>query len=172
MRAINKVFLCLLLLMALGHEIAAKEWRSIIPLHSTRDDVTRLLGQPDKANDGSARYILEKEEVLVLYASPDSIDCLKHLPVGTVLLIQITPKRELLIADLQIDKKRFRKLNPSDYPNGEYEGYINKIEGIMIRTIKGRVDTIIYMAGKDEHPCPAYLGYSKYFINVFPGLSP
>src|ERR1051325_9854182 len=46
----------------------AKEWRGITPLHSTRDDVRRLLGQPlPKSGDFDDMYDVDGARVNIMY---------------------------------------------------------------------------------------------------------
>lgn len=66
---------------------SAKDWRGIIPLHSTREDVIRLLGPSPDANQIRSKYFLENEDVYIVFASSEDYfdKCVKQLPAGTVL---------------------------------------------------------------------------------------
>ena len=146
-----------------------KEWRGITPLQSTRTDVIHLLGEPHESNKIRAKYFLEKEEVYIVFASdqPFFPDCTRQLPEDTVLLVQITPRTEIRLTDLQLDEKKFEKFDPSDPPNLGYEAYLNEDEGIVIRAVKGKVDRVCYIAAaKDRHLCPKYYENPKMFVEI------
>ena len=69
-----KHFLCgLFLLLAVSATASAKDWRGIVPLHSTLEDVEKLLG---KSTLGS-NYIYETEEgrVIFFYQSDPDATC-------------------------------------------------------------------------------------------------
>jgi hypothetical protein len=57
---------CWLLLTA--NATLAKSWRGIVPLHSTRDDVRRLFGTPNRESEIFDDYELPQYTVQVLYA--------------------------------------------------------------------------------------------------------
>ena len=63
MRYVLKPLLITLVFLSLAGVSSAKEWRGIVPLQSTRQDVTRLLGNPSDANSIRANYSLENEDV-------------------------------------------------------------------------------------------------------------
>src|ERR1044072_2921350 len=58
------------LILALTFVVQAKGWRRIVPLHSTRADVERLLGTPDRKSNIKpvVRYDLEEETVVIIYS--------------------------------------------------------------------------------------------------------
>jgi hypothetical protein len=156
-------------MLLLGGPSVNEGWSGIMPLHSTRADVIRLLGDPDFSNQIRAIYALEKEDVYIVFATdqPFFPDCVKQLPDDTVLLIKITPRTEIRLTDLKLDEKKFEKFDPSDPPNLGFEGYVNEDEGIIIRAIKGRVDQICYIAAaRDRHLCPQYYKDPKKFIEI------
>lgn len=168
MSIINAIITCACAMLAISSASQAKGWRGIVPLHSTRGDVIRLLGLSPDANDLRSKYHLEKEEVYIVFSTKDFCDAdAKKVPVGTVLLIQVTPKTETRLTDFQIDTKRLRKFDPSSPPGIGYEGYIDDEEGIIFRTYKGRVDEIAYIAmAKDKHLCPDYYASPEKFIQI------
>jgi len=47
----------------------AKDWRGIVPLHSTRTEVEKLLGPPKNPSNQLATYKTESGMVTVMYAS-------------------------------------------------------------------------------------------------------
>jgi hypothetical protein len=54
MRVVFEMLCGIALALIVGNNAFAKEWRGIIPLHSTRADVEKLLGPPP--NDEAALY--------------------------------------------------------------------------------------------------------------------
>ncbi len=154
-----QIILLLNILLATANYLNAKEYRGIVPFHSTREDVTRLLGKSPDENEIRANYYLEKERVYIGYFSglkPIYHECIKQLPHDTVMVIEVTPTTSLQLSDLQIDEKRLRKFDPS-YQNIGYEGFIDEEDGIVIRTLNGKIDQINYIPTmKDRHLCPTY----------------
>ena len=167
-KAATKLITSAGLMLMIGNSLLAQEWRGIRPLQSTRDDIRRLLGASPDANDLRSKYRLDKEEVYVVFSTKGFCDAdTEKVPPGTVLLIQVTPKRDLRLADLQIDEKKFRRFDPSTPPGIGYEGYINADDGIIFRTHMGRVDEVVYIAAaKDVHLCPDYYENPEKFIRV------
>ncbi|HYO63202.1 MAG TPA: hypothetical protein VER08_06050 [Pyrinomonadaceae bacterium] len=175
-----RVLGCLCAALFLSVTSDAKDWRGIVPLHSTRADVENLLGEPPPPpKDGSrvytlnklrSVYFLDEGEVYVVYTNteiPAAEDCLDKIPVDTVLMIQVRPKAELRLSDLPVDERRLRKFDPSEPANVGYEGYIDEEEGIVIRAFKGQVDQINYLAAKkDRHLCPTYYEDAEQFIRL------
>jgi hypothetical protein len=160
----------LLLTLALANAVVAKEWRGIVPLHSTRTDVTRLLGESPDANSIRSKYSLKSQEVLIVFASQDLYgpDCLKRLPPETVLLVLITPKLPLKFSDSGFDVENFRKFDPSRPKDRGYEGFVDDVSGLVIRAFKGAVEEIFYIASsEDKHLCPAYYANPEEFVRIF-----
>ena len=93
----------------------AQHWRGIRPLHSTRDEVERLIGQPMERNSGI--YALQGERVNISYSDTQ---CTKgwpygwDVPVGTVTAITVFPQPKPKLADLAVDISKSKKyVDPS-----------------------------------------------------------
>jgi len=130
-------------------------WRGITPLHSTREDVERLIGPPIRP--GGITYDLKTERVNVVYS--DGV-CRKgqasewNVPSGTVIGITIYPQTKLTLSDLRIDMSRFKKfINPHN-PDSVF--YNDDENGISIGTQHGEVDVVQYLpTRKDSYlRCP------------------
>ena len=67
MKLLTLIGLGFVLLLCQTH-VDAKSWRGIVPLHSTRDDVRKLLGQPRTKNELFEDYRLDRYDVTVWYA--------------------------------------------------------------------------------------------------------
>lgn len=171
----TKLVLAILLLLVLDGISLAKEWRGIAPLHSKREDVVRLLKQCGDAKL-DCEFDFGNDHIRIVFSGDSTGDfneCSTQLPAGTVLLIEITPKTNLQFKDLRIKKKNLRLFAPSSPPNIRYRGYINDKEGLILKTYKGRVLQIDYIASvTDKHLCPSYYENPEAFIQVGLDLSP
>lgn len=110
-------------------------WKGIIPLRSTRSDVEKILGQPRESQLGPHIYENQTERVDVLYARGK---CERgtgrwNVPAETVIQIQITPAKILLLEDISIDRIKYTSYRWSHPDN--WITYQNKQDGIWIDTI-------------------------------------
>jgi len=153
----------------------AKGWRGIVPLHSTRADVERLLGPPsEKLSEYSVLYRTENETLTINYA--------RGLPCGlgekysqwrvardTVASIHITPNMGSPLSKLSIDESRYKKRSGGSRPEDIY--YINDQDGETLRVFMNEVMDITYSpAASDEHlRCARMTGSSH---NNCEGLAP
>lgn len=160
-----KIFYAVIGILATAGTIQAKEWRGIVPTRTDRNEVVRLLGQPSEFNRIRSVYRFDDEEVYIVFSSseicPDSM-----AQTDRVLLIQVTPRKRILMSDLKLDESKFRKFSPSPLAS-EYQGYIDSIEGLIIRTKNGQVDRLFYVAAaKDSGFCPTYYANHERFAQV------
>jgi hypothetical protein len=165
-----KALACLCFIFSLAAVSSAKEWRGLKPLHSTREDVERLLGAPPpppkdgsrgyESNKSRSIYFLDEGEVYIAFVEPtDSVAayCVGKVPNGTVLMIQVKPKNDWTFGALQLDERQFRKFDPTQPADPDYEGYIDEKDGLAVVTFKGKVQQIKYFAAaEDKHVCPGY----------------
>ena len=105
---------------------AARGWRGIIPLHSTRADVERLLGKP--LPDRDYLYQTENDFVRVDYAKGPCDGWLRgwNVPRDTVLEFTVRSNTEVLFSDLRIDTANFWKAHDDAF----FTYYANRNEGI------------------------------------------
>src|SRR5437868_6730956 len=107
-------------------------WRGIVPLHSTRADVERLVGKP---NDEYDTYDFESKRVYIMYSSDPCTEGevgSYNVPRDTVIGIDVSPKRRLTLSDLGIDLSKYKKsTDPTNEPRALYR---NEEEGIAIDT--------------------------------------
>lgn len=127
-------------------------WRGIVPLHSTREDVERLVGPP-MMPDGIS-YDLITDRLNVVYSSVGS--CREggaqwDVPRGTVIGITVYPQTRLMLSDLSVDLNRFEKF--SDPHVADRISYNNNEDGIAIAaTLNGEVISIqLFPAAKNNH---------------------
>jgi len=142
-------------LLMLSAITVGKEWRGIIPLHSTRNDVERLFGL--SSYGGGYAYDFKNERVFFQYQYPDN-ECGKiwgrwDVPLNTVLEITVYPKNKMLFVDLKMDMSKFKETE-TDIP-GSYR-YFDKEHGISYAVDNGVVAQIRYLpSAKDKHlACP------------------
>jgi outer membrane protein OmpA-like peptidoglycan-associated protein len=119
------------MLLLVAGRVQASGWRGIVPLHSTRIDVERLLGPPTRTVAGISVYELERESALFHFAKgPCGVESSGwNVPRDTVTAISVTPKPNLLkLADLKLDESKF--IRKRDAEVGDVIHYVNEEEGI------------------------------------------
>ena len=144
-----------LILMSSGMAVG-KEWRGIVPLHSTRSDVERLFGLSPYG--GGLSYEFEGETVYFQYQYPD-YECGKtwgrwNVPLNTVLEITVYPKRRTLLADLNLDTSKFKRDDRTCLLDSF--GFANEEEGVTYSFGGGVLAGIRYYpsAGDEYLACP------------------
>jgi hypothetical protein len=159
------IVLCVLAVLGLIRSCEAKDWRGITPLRSTKADVVRLLGTAVNSNDVRSIYQFEDEEVYIVFSGSQLCNS-PSIPRGTVLLIQVTPRRRLSLIDLKLDKNKFKEFSPSSQdPN--WKGLIDEEEGLIVRGYKDKIDKVFYFASeKDRSLCQNYYAEPEKFAQV------
>ena len=95
-----------------------------MPLHSTREDVERLLGKP---NATYGRYEFDKERAEISYSTGLCVNGWK-VPVGTVIDIVVSPKESLRISDLKVDLRKYERVRDPKVTSHVY--YANRDDGL------------------------------------------
>jgi hypothetical protein len=120
---------CLVLLATISAE--GKGWRGIVPLHSTRQDVERLLG-PSK-DVCKCIYKTQTEVITIEYARQT---CRQNpngwnVPPDTVLTINVSATNPPKFSDLNIDKRKYKRTRdlhtPAVYYSDEEEGIMYEV---------------------------------------------
>ena len=160
MRRLLPVFVLLLIFTG---SVAAKEWRGILPLHSTRAEVEALLGpapilRGNKPETDLSIYSLDEGEVRIVFADEKFLN--EHpcspISVGTVLRIEVVPKDEIPLGRFVSDEKLFRKFEVSDPPDSNYEGFVDEKEGFVVRAYRGMAQALYYLpSDTDRARCSA-----------------
>lgn len=137
--------------------VEGKGWRGILPLHSTRTNVERLLGPPaDTSNKYMSVYHLEKEVVIFNYEGDHSCKTPGgwQVPRGTVVSILVSPKTKLRFSDLRVDESRYKKTGGGH--RSEDVIYTDNERGESITVYQDEVTSINYFpAASDSHlRCP------------------
>ena len=136
------------LLIALTDVAAARPWRGIVPLHSTRSEVRKLLGKPIIGGDGVIDlYELKEGRVHVMYArSP----CEEGLPADwgnwrvkrdTVVNVSIQLHDEIPLKALRIRNLKKYKWYTGD-SGATY--YRDPVRGLEYQVQEGMVTAITY----------------------------
>lgn len=155
-------------------DAAAKAWREIVPLHSTRADVERLLGPPNIEGWG---FDLEGERALITYA--DRTGCEEGLPAGwnvpadTVVEISVSIGGEVTVGDVLVRGRTYDQIRAVRTPNIYY---VDRQEGIRYSTIDGMVTSITYFGseaddkklrcGEYKYAAPVPAGAPNHFEQV------
>jgi len=143
--------LCLCLFAVGRTSGQSRGWRGIVPLHSTRTDVERILGVPtEKISEYSDFYRTGKETVLITYAQglPCGIgEKYSHwrVPRDTVENILVTPTARVRIIDLGIDASKYQKQKGGHRPDDLY--YINEQTGETVTVFMDEVRSMSYSPG-------------------------
>jgi hypothetical protein len=155
----------MLAILGLIRSCEAKDWRGITPLRSTKTDVVRLLGTAVISNEVRSIYQLDDEEVYIVFSGNQFCNS-PTIPRGTVLLVQITPRRNLSLLDLKVDRNKLREFSPSSQdPN--WKGLIDEEAGLIIRSYKDKVDKVFYLASaKDRALCQEYYAAPETFAQI------
>jgi hypothetical protein len=162
MSIIKTIITCAYAMLVMADLSQARGWRGIVPLHSTRAEVERLLGAPKESRGVASTYDTKNERVNVSYS--DGV-CKKgnsddwNVPRDTVVSFTVHPNSKLLVDDLNLDKTKYEKQRDPHLEGIVY--YINREEGVFIdvRILDGGVedvDNITYeSAATDDHlRCP------------------
>jgi hypothetical protein len=145
----------------------AKDWRGIVPLHSTRADVVRKFSQCAKSADTCAVRIGNEDAYIVFStgAMSEYHECARRLPTDTVMHIEVELERPRKMSDLGIRERNLRSFVPAAAPEKRYRGYVDEDEGWVVETYKGRVKRLYYIASrKDWSLCPSYYHAPEAFI--------
>ena len=119
MRLCARILTRSLCLVACGaFPCSAKEWRGIVPLHTTRSEVIKLLGQPTHLLWDYRDYFIRGDEIIRFeWIDPT---CARKCPVepdsevrpdDLVLSISVTLKKPIPIDELHLSSDKFYLMN-------------------------------------------------------------
>jgi hypothetical protein len=142
--------------LVLGHiYVEAKEWRGIVPLHSTRADVERVLGPPvSDSLTGPCKCLYHLEDMIVHVLYADGINCGEpeqrdsrvggwKVPRDTVVEISVTFRTDRALSDFKIDEE-YEKEVDEHLPGSGWIYYTNRKEGVRIEAGKTTVTSVSY----------------------------
>ena len=150
----------LILIGVFAFHTAAKEWCGIVPLHSTRADVERLLKvKPARCGGNACLYDLPSKTVVVLYADEptcrnDDATTSWKVPRDTVIQITVNFETPHTFSALDIDVTKYDRV-----PDKELRGLVylsDYAQGVMMTTSGDTVRAITYYpaAIDDKLRCP------------------
>ena len=156
-------FLYLFAFLMSVQQVTAEEWRGIVPLHSTREDVVRLFGQCS-GKENMCEFTLPNEDILIAFSSSDACPT---LPADSVLLVERELRTATTLAALDLDQRRFKSFDPSQPRNIGYRGYIDDHSGLLLKAFMGEIFQIDYIAAKkDRYRCPGYYRNPRNFVEA------
>lgn len=122
-------------------------WKGILPLHSTRTDVEKLLGK--SSDTCNCRYGGANEAVVIHYAKGPCKGP-PHgwkVPAGTVLDIKLYPKSQLLIAQLGLNTTEYNR----SLSVGEFVVFFTNVEeGIQYTVNDEKVASVSYIPSRRD----------------------
>jgi len=150
----NSVVLPTLLLAALTSP-AIQNWRSIVPLKTTRAEVEAILGSGD--DDYLAIYKLKEGNLSIEYSSGPCRADRKggwNVPDGIVITVFFSPKEKRSLSDLRVDRRKLRKVVDRHVIGIIY--YVDDKHGITYSIEDGKVEYIEYGPTKKQQKvaCP------------------
>jgi hypothetical protein len=115
-------------------------WHGLVPLHSNRTDVERLLG-PLKTTSGPAYvYETENERVTVLYSTGGCAVGRDewNVPRDTVVEMTVNPWLSFLMDRLNLEPGRYERQEHPPLPetpeSGKLVSYVNDKDGVIVRS--------------------------------------
>jgi hypothetical protein len=135
-------------------------WRGLIPVHSNRTDVERLLGPPASTSDGHHVYQTDSETVTVLYSKGGckTGEDEWNVSLGVMVKMWVSPTITFETRYLHLDPLRFRREESPRFPEtpGKLVNYTDEANGVIVRASDvGHGETIISItyspSRKDEN---------------------
>ena len=112
-------------------------WQGLTPLHSTRNDVDRLLGTPKKTWDDKASYTTDHETIIATYSTGNCGSTDWNVPSGTLIELTVGQRYPFLVGRLNLDLARYQ--SRPEFPVADVSNppkimnYFDRVSGINIR---------------------------------------
>ena len=146
MSSTKRLFFCFCVTVTIVGSSYGKDWHGIIPLRSTRADVERMLGA--SAYGGGYAYETASERVFFTYSSGECHEGETwNAPRDTVDMIIAYPKTKLLLSDLRLDVKVYKRTEDSN--PGSFH-YTDEKVGISYAVDGDLVSEIIYYPSDED----------------------
>ena len=125
-------------LMARNLSMYRNSWRRLVPLHSNRTDVERLLGAPAKSSENLYVYETDNEIATVRYSTgvcrPGENEW--NVPAGVITEFWVNPIPTVVIRSLRLDPGRFqRRESPTVEGLPKPVTYADEANGVIVRAI-------------------------------------
>ena len=115
-------------------------WRGLVPLRSTRKDLERLFGAPNRAGITFVKYETDYESIVATYSDGkcDASGSDWNVPKNTLIELAVNPNPSFLLKELHLDSSRYERhelfpLPEIDNPRKVWN-YVDNLNGIIIRT--------------------------------------
>lgn len=142
--------------------VVAAEWRGIKPGISTRADVVREFGECS-ATASVCEFNLPDEDVYITFAQAKT--CAAE---GVVLLIERELAKEQSFASLNLDRRQFKKFDPTWPRNIGYQGYLDDKAGLLLKAFENKIFQVVYIPELTARKfCPTYYRKPREFIEVY-----
>lgn len=152
----RRLLTSLLSIFVYGFSSIAKEWCRIVPLHSTRADVERLIkAKPVRCGGNGCLYDLSDKTIFALYAAEptcrnDDATTSWKVPANTVIQITVNFKTPQPFSALDIDVTKYDRV-----PDKELHGLVylsDYAQGVRMETSGDSVRAITYYpAATEDH---------------------
>ncbi len=149
MNAIKRVLLLICLAFSQQAQTQTRGWHGIVPLHSSRQDVERLLG-PGKGLC-HCEYSLEDGNASIHYSGEPCAEVRERgwrVPRDTVITISFYPKMNTRFSELPINKANYDKRADPEI-QGAF-GYFNERDGILIEVDGDTVSGFYYTPARED----------------------
>src|SRR5215467_6144696 len=145
-----------IVLLGAVHQSSRVGWRGIVPLHSTRADVERLMGGPGE-NWCKCSYYRDDFNAFFSYSTGDCEGESSggwDVPADTVLNITVHQKPQPKLSDLGLDQSRFKKSQSI----GDLMSYVDEGQGLGLEVYQGSVQGFHYFPtpADEKMHCPGY----------------
>jgi hypothetical protein len=133
-------------------------WRGLIPLHSNRDDVERLLGSPSIMRNDRYTYNTDNETVTVRYSKGacKGGEDEWNVPGEIIIEFWVNPIPTFETRQLRLDERRFQRQESPPLPEniGKMLTYTDDANGVIVRASQNgaveRVSSIAYSPSKKD----------------------
>lgn len=155
-----RIVLALLLLMqaqSLPSTSRESGWHGIVPLHSNRSEVEKLLGPASETLPGAALYRTKDGAVRISYSEGTPCgtkDSHWRVPADTVIIVDVTLSPGHLLSQFNLDETKYTKKSGGHLPEDVY--YVSKEKGEVLRVFMGEVMDIHYgpTSSDEDLKCP------------------
>lgn len=142
-----KLTFIVMLIVASCLEVDAKGWKGIVPLHSDRTDVERLLGEP--TGECKCFYNTGSETVKVEYSKAPCAGYPSgwNVSADKVLTLEVRPNQPVKFTDLQLIESRFYRAADDTFTTY----YSSRAEGVQYTVSSdGMVRTVSYIPSSND----------------------
>jgi hypothetical protein len=125
---------------------AQENFKGIIPMVTTKAEVEKILGKPDK----NGKYELDEGRVYIRYYEKQcerKIECFCLAALGTVQYISVELYYDLYLKDLNLEPQKFKETRSEHLP--DVYSYSNLKKGIVYEVQNGKVTHIYYYESED-----------------------